>query len=206
MVRKPTQSRAKATVEAILQASTELIADHGMSALTTRKIADRAGISVGSLYEYFENKEEIHKQAIDRLIDDAVRIIREALPELLQLELRASIYALLMKLRDLLIRDNNRYLHFIRNSFSVEMRPDFRKLQRVLIEFGTQVLVRRPEIAMVPNVPAMLYIFIFSGTYTVIQHLSEENPPITFEELANGIADMILYHVEGSIAAAKTNV
>ena len=203
MVRKPTQSRAKATVDAIIEAATELIAKDGAKALTTRKIADRAGISVGSLYEYFENKDVIHKQAIDRLIDDAVRIVREAMPELVQLDIRDAVFTLLMKLRELLMEKDGRYLNFIRNSFSIEMRPDFRKLQRVLIELGTQILVRRPEIALIPNIPTMLYIFIFGGTYTVIQHLSEENPPITFEELANGLADMVVYQVEGTVAAAR---
>ena len=56
MPRKPQQSRAKATVDAILEAGFQAVASHGTQA-TTRQIAETAGISIGSLYEYFSNKE-----------------------------------------------------------------------------------------------------------------------------------------------------
>ena len=58
--RKPRQTRAKVTVDTIIEAGFISVALHGMSGTTTRHIADIAGVSVGSLYEYFKNKEEIY--------------------------------------------------------------------------------------------------------------------------------------------------
>jgi AcrR family transcriptional regulator len=56
-VRKvPHQKRARQTVEAILQASAEMFAKLGFAGTTTNKIAMRAGVSIGSLYQYFPNK------------------------------------------------------------------------------------------------------------------------------------------------------
>jgi AcrR family transcriptional regulator len=57
--KEPTQQRARATVEALLQASAELFAELGFAETTTNKIAERAGVSVGSLYQYFPDKEAI---------------------------------------------------------------------------------------------------------------------------------------------------
>jgi AcrR family transcriptional regulator len=57
--REPSQQRAQFTVEAIVEAAQQLMAEHGAQALTTRRIAERAGVSIGSLYQYFPNREAI---------------------------------------------------------------------------------------------------------------------------------------------------
>lgn len=55
----PRQERAHATVEAILQASTYILIEDGWEGLTTNRVADRAGVNIASLYQYFPNKEAI---------------------------------------------------------------------------------------------------------------------------------------------------
>lgn len=55
-VRTPQQQRSKATVAAIVEAGTRILGDHGWSRFTTNAVADRAGVSIGSLYEYFPDK------------------------------------------------------------------------------------------------------------------------------------------------------
>jgi AcrR family transcriptional regulator len=57
--RTPRQERALDTVAAIFEATAQIIEREGRAALNTNHIAERAGISVGSLYQYFPNKEAI---------------------------------------------------------------------------------------------------------------------------------------------------
>jgi AcrR family transcriptional regulator len=57
--REPSQERAKQLVAAVREAGRLLLAESGPRALTTTRIAERAGVSVGSLYQYFENKAAI---------------------------------------------------------------------------------------------------------------------------------------------------
>lgn len=57
--RTPRQPRSEATVEAILEATFQLLEQGGVEALTTNHIAERAGVSVGTLYQYFEGKQAI---------------------------------------------------------------------------------------------------------------------------------------------------
>jgi AcrR family transcriptional regulator len=57
--RKPRQVRALDTVEIILEATARILQKEGPAALNTNYIAERAGISVGTLYQYFRNKEAI---------------------------------------------------------------------------------------------------------------------------------------------------
>ncbi len=55
----PTQARAHATVEVILEAAARILVKHGFDGMTTNSVAERAGVSVGSLYQYFPNKESL---------------------------------------------------------------------------------------------------------------------------------------------------
>ena len=57
--RKPKQARAQDTVEIILEATARILRKQGREALNTNYIAECAGISVGTLYQYFPNKEAI---------------------------------------------------------------------------------------------------------------------------------------------------
>lgn len=59
IVRKPKQGRSKATVAAILEAGARILAERGWAGFNTNVIAERAGVSIGSLYEYFPNKQAL---------------------------------------------------------------------------------------------------------------------------------------------------
>ncbi|WP_374583183.1 TetR/AcrR family transcriptional regulator [Pseudoduganella sp.] len=55
----PRQARSKNTVEIILEATARVFAEHGYAGTNTNLIAEKAGISVGSLYQYFQNKDAL---------------------------------------------------------------------------------------------------------------------------------------------------
>lgn len=57
--KQPRQERSIATVEAILQAATYILTTRGWAAFTTNEVAQKAGVNIASLYQYFPNKEAI---------------------------------------------------------------------------------------------------------------------------------------------------
>lgn len=57
--RRPSQSRSKVLVDAIIEACRLILAEEGVEQLTTNRIAEVAGVTIGSLYQYFPNKEAI---------------------------------------------------------------------------------------------------------------------------------------------------
>lgn len=77
--RSPVQDRSRHTVDSILEAATRLF-DHG--AATTNGIAKLAGVSIGSLYEYFPNKEAILGRLFEAHVDEAVDALTGALDAL----------------------------------------------------------------------------------------------------------------------------
>ena len=55
----PVQARSTATVEAISEATIQVLLSHGADRLTTTRVAQRAGVSVGTLYQYYPNKQSL---------------------------------------------------------------------------------------------------------------------------------------------------
>lgn len=57
--KRPLQARSAALVAAILDAAAHILEREGPAALTTNRVAERAGVSIGSLYQYFPNRDAI---------------------------------------------------------------------------------------------------------------------------------------------------
>src|SRR6187402_989976 len=67
--KRPRQERSKATVETILAATARVLVKKGFDGLTTNAVADQAGVSIGSLYQYFPSKESLVSALIDQHIE-----------------------------------------------------------------------------------------------------------------------------------------
>jgi AcrR family transcriptional regulator len=99
--RKPQQKRARQTVEAVLDAVVRILKREGVSAVTTNRIAEVAGVSIGSVYQYFPDKQAIfvalhrrHVEEVDRLIQSTlVDHARSPLKELVSALMDAMIQA-----------------------------------------------------------------------------------------------------------------
>lgn len=73
----PVQQRSKVTVKDILLAAAQVFETHGYAAGTTNRIAERAGVSIGTLYQYFPSKEAIAVALLERHIADTDRRLHE---------------------------------------------------------------------------------------------------------------------------------
>jgi AcrR family transcriptional regulator len=80
--KRPTQARARRTVDLILEAAAQILAHEGEEELTTNGIAERAGFSIGTLYQYFPNRESVLDALIERERDSSDQRIRAALAEI----------------------------------------------------------------------------------------------------------------------------
>ncbi len=63
------QARSAATIEVIVEAAARILETAGVAGYTTNAVAERAGVSVGSLYQYFPNKDAITRALIRRELD-----------------------------------------------------------------------------------------------------------------------------------------
>ena len=79
MRKQPRQARSHATIEAILHAAAHILGERGWQGLTTNAVADLAGVSIGSLYQYFPNKLALIEGVRQRHFDDVLGALRAAI-------------------------------------------------------------------------------------------------------------------------------
>jgi len=86
--KSPVQARSAASVDAILEATIQVLLSAGKERLTTTRVAARAGVSVGTLYQYFPNKSALLQAALKRHLDEVIeaveRVCREQKGQTLQ--------------------------------------------------------------------------------------------------------------------------
>lgn len=85
--RTPKQERAQATVDAVVEAAARLLIEDGYDRLSTNRVAERAGVSIGTLYQYFPNKEAIVESLVHRLADERIAAFGATLTRLAQSDL-----------------------------------------------------------------------------------------------------------------------
>jgi AcrR family transcriptional regulator len=68
--KQPVQARSEATVLAIFEASIQVLLSAGYRKLTTTRIAERAGVSVGTLYQYFPNRQSLIRAVLERYLGE----------------------------------------------------------------------------------------------------------------------------------------
>ena len=82
--KSPTQQRSQLTVAALLKATAHILVKEGYESASTNKIAETAGVSIGSLYQYFPSKEALVAAVIDRHTEQMMQLLRDALAEVMQ--------------------------------------------------------------------------------------------------------------------------
>jgi AcrR family transcriptional regulator len=85
------QERSRATVAALVEATARILVDEGFDKASTNRIADVAGVSVGSLYQYFPCKEALVLAVIERHNRDIMQVVGHALAELESLPLEEAV-------------------------------------------------------------------------------------------------------------------
>jgi len=84
------QERSRATVDALLEATTRVLIKEGYDRASTNRIAEVAGVSIGSLYQYFPSKEALVAAVIDRHTQEISEVTRKALVKAAALPLEAA--------------------------------------------------------------------------------------------------------------------
>jgi AcrR family transcriptional regulator len=98
--KQPTQDRAAQTRHRILDAAAHIFGEYGYSAGTTNRIAECAEVSIGSLYQYFPNKDAILHALMDAHVDAGAQLLAERLSRGLPEQLDDTLHVLVRAVID----------------------------------------------------------------------------------------------------------
>jgi AcrR family transcriptional regulator len=195
MPRAPRQQRAIATVDAILEAGFISLTRHGLAATTTRHIADIAGIGVGSLYEYFENKEAVYAAMHERFVAEVVAMLQPLAAVIVKQDIHGAVTTIIGRLQAFLRENDSRYLHYAQSAMSLEVRVGLDPVIRILQEMIVHYVMHHPELMRMRRMATMSYIFVHGSIFVILRHLTEPSPLISTEELIEGLSEMLSHYV-----------
>jgi len=185
--KQPKQARSQTTVEAILEATARILAAEGRARLSTNRVAEVAGVSVGSLYQYFPNKDALlaelrrryDQQFMDRMLRKLGRLgslpLGEAIAEFVRFMVGLHL--------------ENPKLH---NELSVEI-PD---LQRdTLRAFALAYLEAHRDEVRPRDLELASYVSVEAGEALVHQTALHEPERLRDEAFVEEVCDLLLRYL-----------
>ena len=103
--KSPVQARSAASVDAILEATIQVLLNVGKERLTTTGVALRAGVSVGTLYQYFPNKSALLQAVLKRHLDEVTNAVELVCERQKGRTLREMVTALITAFLEAKMRD-----------------------------------------------------------------------------------------------------
>lgn len=196
MRKKPQQQRAKIIVENILEAAQLCIAEQGLLQVTTPKIAEKSGVSVGSIYQYFENKDEIIQELLSRkseklgLALKQIAITQEglAIEEIIPLCIQFGF--------DMMKADSGFFMEILKNWHGYNNSEAAQILEKHFYEVGLYVFSRFFQHWSFETLKNKSFVIINSTLFTMMRYVSSTNFLISEQQLKKELTLMILAYLE----------
>ncbi|HEY6877349.1 MAG TPA: TetR/AcrR family transcriptional regulator [Polyangiales bacterium] len=191
MRKRPQQQRSRQVVASLVDATAVCVARYGFEATTTPKIAEIAGVSVGSLYQYFESKETLFEALMERLGEDVSRILSVGAQLGQHLPIEQQIGSAIRGALALLHTNEGLYLELVRNWHRLPTHRVADIVERHLLDLMRIYFTKHHREVRVHDLHTKIFIIVNSTIFTVVRYLSGEHPLISEDEIARGLTEMI---------------
>jgi AcrR family transcriptional regulator len=182
MRKTPVQQRSQRMVDILIEAAGQVIAKQGLDRFTTVEVATRAGVSAGSLYQYFANKEALLEALMDRMIGQLTDVVNRAAPSLLQADLETIVRGLLLAAVDFLDRDKGPQLELMRNWHRLDIARPLHRFEQTMMDVTRAYLLAHTADLPIENVLTKQFVVTNSVVFTLLRYLSLAQPPMFARE------------------------
>jgi AcrR family transcriptional regulator len=178
-------------VAVILDAAEHEVGVRGLANTTTNHVAARAGVSIGSLYQYFQDQQAIVDAVQYRNVVRLISLLDERMKGLDETtEPRVLVRVVLESVFDAVERSPVQR-ELLRDWHGLRRSPAFLALERHVTEACRRYLVRHHDRYQVENLTVSLFVGVNSVQYTVAHYLSLADPPLSRDEVIGGLVDML---------------
>ncbi len=196
----PKQRRSKATVEAIIEATARVLVEEGYEKASTNRIAKVAGVSIGSLYQYFPGKEALVLALVQQHCEGMLELLGRSAQSLAEAPLHTSVRTYVRSMLDAHAVDPalhqvlvTQVLH-LGLDFVTEMEERARQIVRAFLE------LKRDEI-LVDNFELVSFVLVASVEATTHRAVLERPEDLKSTELEDEICALVLRYLTGHVGA-----
>ena len=196
MRKRPQQQRAKMIVESILEGTQKCISEYGVLQLTTPKISEKSGVSVGSIYQYFENKEQIVAELLLRKSEN----LGQALKQLVMLQQQTAIQDIItLSIAfgfESLKSDHGFFIEILKNWHAYSDSEAAQVLEQHFLEVGMYLFGRYYPHWDFETLKHKSFVIINSTLFTMMRYVSNNSFLITKQQLKVELSKMILAYLD----------
>ncbi|MEQ1503452.1 MAG: TetR/AcrR family transcriptional regulator [Myxococcota bacterium] len=193
--RMPVQDRAHATVDVLLDATARVLVEVGYARLSTNRVARRAGVSVGSLYQYFADKDALIEALSRRITEAQVAVILSQLDASTDQPLDQTVRGLIRG-----IIAAKRVEPALTRALVTQVPRDGRidverTMTRRLCEV-VSITVRRRKDELRPVDPELAAFTLVHATFAVVRAAIEDRPELLVDDaLADSLSELCLRYL-----------
>lgn len=195
MRKKPQQQRAKLIVDHILQAAQICIVEQGLMQITTPKIAEKAGVSVGSLYQYFENKEEIIQELLRRKSENLGLALKQMVVTQEQLSIQEIIPLSIQFGFDVMRAESGFFIEVLKHWHGYNNSEAAQILEKHFFEVGMYLFNRFYRHWDFETLKHKSFVIINSTLFTMMRYVSNNSFLISEQQLRDELSNMILAYL-----------
>jgi AcrR family transcriptional regulator len=195
--KRPSQRRSRETFEALVEACAWLLAKRGYAGTTTNHIAERAGVNIASLYEYFPGKDAIVAQVAERLVERVLARLADGAAGVMASGENDAVRLWIEWIHDVVAQEKELVAVFLQQvPYTSQLEP-IQAIGARLLELSQQVrwhaagLIRREL-----SDPA-LHLLINLVTSTIMQCVMEPPADVTPRELLDELSRRVEEWVRG---------
>jgi len=193
--KSPKQSRSRTLVDSAVEAAARVLSKLGYDAASTNRVAEAAGISIGSLYQYFPNKDALMAAVIDRQLADYTTKLEQEFARLPGLSPVRGIEIVIRHLVSAYL-GNRKLLSVI-----FEQLPRTQRMKNILharrhgIKLVKGALERNQEILKVKDIDRASYIVVNAVMGVLLTAIIDDQLAMSEEEISTELIEMIQGYV-----------
>jgi len=189
--RAPRQTRARQTVQRIVDATRELVLEVGVDGVTTNRVAERAGVNIGSLYQYFPNKQALLGALLQSYWNELSRLLNDLLEQIgdVSIEESTRLWATAAVAR---FRESDALMaELLRSQGQLASLPEGREFEHRMMDAMRRFLLRQRDRLRVPDLERAIYVAFAACNAVLTRHLLEPTPYYTDEEIIEELVQLM---------------
>lgn len=196
LIKIPKQPRSIEMVHSILNAGMEIIRNQGLQSMSTNRVAEQAGISIGSLYQYFSNRESILSGIVERSLMDIDQLLQSILVEHLDVPAEQLLTAGLT----IMLSYYDEYLDvlrpILRDAPLLAHNSAANVMEKALTDLLHNYLLHNNHRYRLTQGYAGIYVGINSLIFTYLKWIVEPSPMMTQQQLITALVAQMMASID----------
>jgi len=193
--RQPKQRRSATTVESILQAAEELFLRQGFEETTVEQIGRRAGVGIGSIYDYFPNKNSIALALLESVSETIANDSRAYFSEFGKEPIEDSLPKVIKRIYHSYKRHKNIVIHLVENNPKLRFAAEIYSIEKLMYRASLIYLQIYEDQFAGKNLKMVHSLLNIVFSASIKQYLSDDRPEVSEDEFIAELSNMFLTYI-----------